>query len=98
VRNKRYKLIHYYHDIDAWELFDLEKDPNELKSIYGEPAYATVQAEMLAELRRLQAQYGDSLEKAIERVKGLPARKGAKDAKDAKAGTGGKAGKAKQAE
>ncbi|MCK7537964.1 MAG: DUF4976 domain-containing protein [Marinilabiliales bacterium] len=27
VRTKRYKLIHFYNDIDAWELYDLEKDP-----------------------------------------------------------------------
>jgi arylsulfatase A-like enzyme len=95
VRNKRYKLIHYYHDIDAWELFDLEKDPNELKSVYGDPAYAAVQAEMLAELNRLQAKYGDSLEKALELVK---EQTGRRPTKDAKANKGGKAGKAKQAE
>jgi hypothetical protein len=52
-----------------WELFDLEKDPNELKSVYGDPAYAEVQTQMLAELNRLQAKYGDSLEKAQELVK-----------------------------
>jgi len=92
VRNKRYKLIHYYHNIDAWELFDLEKDPNELKSVYGDPAYATVQAEMLAELKGLQVQYGDSLEKALELVKEQTGRR------PTKAGKAGKAGEAKQAE
>jgi arylsulfatase A-like enzyme len=76
VRTKRHKLIHYYYNIDAWELFDLEKDPNELKSVYGDPAYAAVQAEMLAELNRLQAKYGDSLEKALERVKSRPVKAG----------------------
>ncbi len=88
VRNKRYKLIHFYYDIDAWELFDLEKDPNEMKSVYGDPAYAKVQAEMLTELERLQAQYGDSLEKARERIKPRkprrPAKKAAKPAPAAK--------------
>lgn len=83
VRNKRYKLIHYYYDIDAWELFDLEKDPNELKSVYGDPAYAKVQAEMLAELKRLQAQYGDSLENARKRIKPRKPRKTGKPAKKA---------------
>ena len=28
VRTKRHKLIHFY-DLDEWELFDLETDPNE---------------------------------------------------------------------
>jgi len=23
VRTERYKLIHFYHDIDAWEMYDL---------------------------------------------------------------------------
>ena len=85
VRNKRYKLIHYYHNIDAWELFDLEKDPNELKSVYGDPAYAAVQAEMLAELNRLQAKYGDSLEKAQEMIKQQGAKRAAAKAARAKA-------------
>ena len=81
VRSKRYKLIHYYHDIDAWELFDLEKDPNELKSVYGDPAYSKAQAEMLAELKRLQARYGDSLEKARAMIKPPRRRKPRKPAK-----------------
>ena len=39
VRTDRYKLIHFY-TIDEWELFDLENDPHELKSVYDDPAYA----------------------------------------------------------
>ena len=30
VRTLRHKLIHFYYDIDAWELYDLRKDPEEL--------------------------------------------------------------------
>ncbi len=60
VRTRRYKLIHFYYDIDAWELYDLEKDPHELDNVYDEPAYAGVRAELLSELRRLQKFYGDS--------------------------------------
>jgi arylsulfatase A-like enzyme len=58
VRTDRYKLIHFY-TIDAWELFDLEKDPHELKSVYKDPAYAAVVAEMKQELKRLMEQYKD---------------------------------------
>ena len=35
IRTDRYKLIHYYYDVDEWELFDLEKDPNEITNIYN---------------------------------------------------------------
>jgi arylsulfatase A-like enzyme len=60
VRTDRYKLIHFYYDIDAWELYDLKKDPNELNNVYGNPAYAEIVKQLKTELRRLQKQYGDS--------------------------------------
>ena len=59
VRTERYKLIRYY-EIDAWELFDLQEDPHELKSVYDDPAYADLRQELAAELTRLQEQYGDT--------------------------------------
>jgi len=62
VRTRRYKLIHFYHDIDAWELYDLEKDPRELKNVYDDPAYAGVKARLEAELDRLRVRYGDGPE------------------------------------
>ncbi|UCD52760.1 MAG: sulfatase, partial [Phycisphaerales bacterium] len=60
VRTQRYKLIHFYYDIDEWELYDLEKDPGEMKNVYSDPAYKDVRTELMIELRRLQKQYGDS--------------------------------------
>lgn len=60
VRTRRYKLIHFYHQMDEWELFDLEKDPHELHSVYGDPAYAAIQAELKAELTRLQRELGET--------------------------------------
>jgi len=56
VRTDRYKLIHYYN-LKEWELFDLQKDPHELKSVYGDPAYASVVEELKAELQRLRTLY-----------------------------------------
>jgi arylsulfatase A-like enzyme len=56
VRTKRYKLIHYY-EIDEWELFDLERDPQELRSVYAEPGYADVVRSTKQRLRDLRAQY-----------------------------------------
>jgi len=58
VRTDRYKLI-YYHQLDEWELFDLEKDPREMRSVYSDPAYASVVADMKAELARLKEYYKD---------------------------------------
>jgi hypothetical protein len=58
VRTDRYKLIHYY-PVNEWELFDLQKDPDELTSVYGHPAYAEIVLELKNELKRLQAHYGD---------------------------------------
>jgi arylsulfatase A-like enzyme len=60
VRTKRYKLIHFYYDIDAWELYDLEKDPRELQNVFVEPSYAAIRSSLEAELARLQTLYQDS--------------------------------------
>jgi len=59
VRTDRYKLIHFYTLDDTWELFDLEKDPHELKSVYKDPAYAQTVAELKKELKRLMEKYKD---------------------------------------
>ncbi|WP_010584918.1 sulfatase family protein [Schlesneria paludicola] len=57
VITDRYKLVHYYlPDVDDWELLDREKDPNEVKSFYNDPAYADVVKELRAELDRLRVE------------------------------------------
>jgi len=56
VRTDRYKLIHFY-DTDEWELFDLKKDPQEMKSVYSDTHYAKIVEKMKAELVSLRAQY-----------------------------------------
>ena len=60
VRTDRYKLIHFYNDIDAWELYDLEKDPAEMHNVINDPAYSEGLADMQAELKKLQIQYNDT--------------------------------------
>ena len=62
VRTGRYKLIHFYYDIDEWELYDLETDPDEMQNVYGDPAYAEVRADLHKKLIKLRLQYGDSEE------------------------------------
>ena len=56
VKTERHKLIHFF-DKREWELFDLKKDPDEMKSVYGTPEYAKVQASLVKELERLKKQY-----------------------------------------
>ncbi len=54
IRTDRYKLIHYYHDMDEWELFDLEKDPDELHNLYNDLAQTETIAKLKKELERLR--------------------------------------------
>ncbi len=60
VRTDRYKLIHFYYDIEQWELYDLEKDPSEMNNLYNDPAYADVKADMHKQLENMRTKYGDS--------------------------------------
>ncbi|MAT69049.1 MAG: sulfatase [Planctomycetaceae bacterium] len=55
VTTGRHKLIRFY-PINAWELYDLQADPQEVANKYGDPAYAEVQAELTAELQRLRTE------------------------------------------
>ncbi len=61
ITNGTHKLIHLYalngEAIKDWELFDLKNDPNELNSVYDDPAYTEIQADLLTELIQLQEQY-----------------------------------------
>jgi arylsulfatase A-like enzyme len=53
VITDQYTLVHFYApDVDYWELFDREKDPGEMKSVFGQPAYAAVQTRLMAEVFR----------------------------------------------
>ena len=56
VANKNYKLINFYQQ-GEWELYDLQKDPQELKNQYSNPAYATILKTMMTELQKLKKQY-----------------------------------------
>ena len=60
VRTQRYKLIHFYNDIDEWELYDLKKDPREMKNVLDDPAYANIVTELKVELKRLRKKYKDT--------------------------------------
>lgn len=61
VRDSRYKLIHFYNDIDQWELYDLETDPTEMHNIYGQPGTEDITRRMRGILRQAQERYNDPI-------------------------------------
>jgi len=60
IRTERYKLIHFYYDINHWELYDLEKDPSEMHNIYEDESYAEIRAMLHVKLVDIREKYGDS--------------------------------------
>jgi arylsulfatase A-like enzyme len=71
VRTKDWKLIYYYGKPlgmkgaqepatePDWELFDMKRDPREMKNLYRDPAHAGTVSKLKAELDRLQKEAGD---------------------------------------
>ena len=41
IATREYKLMHFYN-VGEWELYDLAKDPGEMKSVYDDPVYQDV--------------------------------------------------------
>jgi arylsulfatase A-like enzyme len=74
IRTADYKLIFYYGNplgkkgssnytaayTPEWELFDLHKDPQEMKNEYNNPQYASVIKSLKKELLKLKKQSGDT--------------------------------------
>jgi arylsulfatase A-like enzyme len=60
ISTERYKLMHYYYDIDEWEMFDLKTDPSEMKNIYNDPSYAAERTDLHKRLDALREKYGDN--------------------------------------
>jgi arylsulfatase A-like enzyme len=56
VYDGRFKLIHFYDDIDHWELIDLQTDPLELKNVFAETQYAEEVKRLKGELERLKTE------------------------------------------
>jgi arylsulfatase A-like enzyme len=61
IRTDRYKLIHFYYDVDVWELYDLQEDPNEMQNLYMDPKKADLVANLKEQLKNLQIQNGDDI-------------------------------------
>lgn len=60
ISDARYKLMHFYYDIDEWEMYDLVKDPNEMRSVYFDPEYVEIREDLHKRLKKIREKYGDS--------------------------------------
>ncbi len=86
IRDARYKLVFFYAlPLDAnlgrgnfgpttpgWELYDLQKDPNEINNVYGNSEYKEVVMRLKEQLQGLKQTYGDTDDaypKLLERLK-----------------------------
>jgi arylsulfatase A-like enzyme len=61
IMTSRYKLIHFYDPVDTWELYDMEKDPSEMKNLYADPAYSKTIETLKKELSELRKKYRDDM-------------------------------------
>lgn len=70
IRTDRYKLINYY-TINEWELFDLQKDPDEMESLFDwggykvNPEYKSVVPGLVEELKQFREKYKDTTGKPV---------------------------------
>ena len=61
IRTERYKLIHFYNDIDTWELYDLKNDPSEMHNLINNPEQAKNIQLLKKQLWDLQVRYDDPI-------------------------------------
>ncbi len=61
IRNERYKLIHFYYDIDVWELYDLKKDKHEINNIISSKKHKKLVDKLKKELYFLKDYYKNDL-------------------------------------
>jgi arylsulfatase A-like enzyme len=57
IRTERYKLMHFYYDIDTWELYDLKEDPKEMNNLYGKEGYEDITQKLRKQLQDLREKY-----------------------------------------
>ena len=62
IVTEKYKLAHFYYDVDEWELYDRYADPSEMNNVYDDPAYKEIVEELKISLADLRIQYNDSKE------------------------------------
>ena len=60
IATKDYKLIHFYYDVDEWELYDCKNDKQEMNNVYMDPNYTHVVQDMKQRLTEVRLKYKDS--------------------------------------
>ncbi len=61
IRTERYSLIHFYNDINTWELYDIKKDPESMHNLYGKPGTEKLTRKLKKQLLDLQKMYADPI-------------------------------------
>ncbi|MEJ2112709.1 MAG: sulfatase [Flavobacteriaceae bacterium] len=61
IRTDRYKLIHFYYDVDVWEFYDLKNDPNELNNLIESESHQELIKKLKEDLNELKEGYGNNL-------------------------------------
>lgn len=59
VRTSRYKLI-FFNQLNQWEMYDLQKDPLEMRNVYADPGYVRIVGQLKKELSRLKKELKDN--------------------------------------
>lgn len=59
MRTDKYKYIHYYEEPEEFELYDLEKDPQERVNLHGKPEMANVEQQLRERLAALRKETKD---------------------------------------
>ncbi|MCB0732093.1 MAG: sulfatase [Ignavibacteriae bacterium] len=62
IVTKEFKLVHFYYDVDEWELYDRMNDKLEVKNVYDDPKYSEIVKELKNKLAELRIKYKDSEE------------------------------------
>ena len=65
IRTKRHKLMHFYQFKNEWEMYDLNKDPDELSNLYGKKETMKLQNKLKQRLKNLQKSYEDESDMSV---------------------------------
>jgi len=59
LRTARYTLARFYGPDDFWELYDITKDPQNMKNLYGQKGYEAITASLKSQLKQQIVKYKD---------------------------------------
>lgn len=59
IRTNDHLLVRFYGSVESWELYDLKKDPNQVKNLYADPKYAKTILALKQQLKAQILQYDD---------------------------------------